>query len=98
MQGFRAELGASSSGEDRESHLASQSDSCALVKGPRAGASCEDAGANSIFHTPYFPVSELLSRELFSINDGYVPGSRVRLSQPKGLPRLSQIGQQLAGA
>lgn len=39
-------------GEDMMPHLASQSDSCALVKGPRAGASCEDAGPIPSFTAP----------------------------------------------
>lgn len=44
------------SGEDVVARLTSKSDSCALVRGPRAGASYEVAGPISAF-TPSFPPS-----------------------------------------
>lgn len=47
---FHGRARASISGEDVVPRLTSKSDSCALVRGPRAGASYEDAGL--ISHSP----------------------------------------------
>lgn len=90
---FQGRARASISGEDMVSRLASTSDSCALVRGPKAGASCEDAGPISVFTPSSSPsLSTCSVQGAILIKDGYEPGIQVGLTLAWGLPGFHRLG------
>lgn len=87
------------SGEDVVPRLTSKSDSCTLVRGPRAGASYKDAGPISAFTPSFSPSLSTCSVQGAILHQRWVctwnPGGALSSLGP---PRLSQIRQQVTGA